>query len=220
MGVLNVAALPGLLGDVGHVELAGADHHLGGLAINFVTVDVDFSVEGVEGALRLLHLEGVGHNVGIQQPDVEHAGVSGQLLVGDLGIGTELPVSHYPAAVLGIVVVVEAQGIAGGANVAIDVDRLLLRLLWLGLEPLDDGRVDRPHDYGHDHPQPHRGHRQHPAPLPDVDHQQNCRQHRDQQQKVERRQLGVYIGVAGPIHRPPAGEVEAESIVVIPHGPG
>ena len=92
---------------------------------------------------RTAPLEGIGHDVGVQQPDVAHAGIASQLFDGYLGVGAELASDH----------VVEAQSIAGGLDVALDVDRFFLRLLWFGAEPLDDRRIDRSHDNGHDHPQ-------------------------------------------------------------------
>ena len=219
MGVLDVTTLPRLLGDVGHVELAGADHHLGYLVVDHIAVHIDFAVEGIKRALGLLHLEGVGHHIGIQKPNIAHTGTGCQLLGGDRGVETKLAGVDV---VLGVLVTgnfVESQGVAGGLNVARDVLRLFLGLLRLNLESLDDGGIDRAHDDGHHHPQAHRGHRQHPAPLPDVDNQQDGGQHRDQQQQVDGGQLGVDVGEGGAVHRSPRGEVEAKPVVVVAHGP-
>ena len=100
----------------------------------------------------------------------------------------------------------------------LDVAALLLELVGFDAGLLDDRRVDPADHHRDERPQADGDDRQHPALQPAVDEEEQGGGHRDDDQHVEGRQLGLDVGVAGALHRPPAGEVELEALQPVAEG--
>ena len=71
---------------------------------------------------------------------------------------------------------------------------------------LDERRVERTGDDGHQAPEPYGDDRQDPPSAPDVHDEQRTREQRDQQQQVGGRQLGVDVGVGRAVDDASSGE--------------
>ena len=114
---------------------------------------------------------------------------------GEGGAGLEVP--HLGVS--------QVEGGPGGGDVALDVGPFLGGLGGLHPELLHRGRVGGADDHRDEGPHADRDHGQHPAPAQDVDQEQGAREQADQHQQVEGRELGLDVGVAGPVDHAPAG---------------
>ena len=114
--------------------------------------------------------------------------------------------------------VVDADGGTGGGDVAGDIRLLQLVLGRVDLDRLDDGRVDGPHDDGHEGPESDAEDRQGPAAPTDVDEEDDGGQERDPDEQGESRHPGVDVGVGRPLDVAVLGEVEVVTGEVVAEG--
>ncbi len=191
--VHEVLARPGVVGEVGEVELAhrGQDRR-GGVVADLVAVDVDVA-ERIERRDLLLDLEGVLRRERVVEARVVERRlgrgrrrlVQGRVVVERLGRDVR-----------------QAERGPGGRDVAHDVRLFLRQLVRLHLELLDDRGIDRADDDRDESPQADRDDRKHPASPPDVDDEQSRGGDGDDDEQPERGQVRVEIGVGRTVDEP------------------
>ena len=208
MGVLQRGVDPRRGGEVLIVDLPNPDDGRGLHAVHLVPVDR----QAVELVVRPEVLQLVVGRLGLEgipQPDVaQGVAVGRQLRCGQRGgrrVGHALHVA-------------DAHGRTRGVDVALDVGPFQRVLGRVHLQGLDGGRVDGAGGQRHQEPQSDPQDGQGPALAPDVVDEQHGGGQGHQDEQLERRQPGVHVGVAGPLHVAVGGGVQAEAGQVVAHG--
>ena len=201
--------LPRLLGQVVAVQLPGAHHDLGLLAVDLVAVDVELVLEAEPAEVGLAPAERVVDDVGVEQADVaqRRAGLGrGQRVGRDRVVGGEVPVDD----------VADRVGVPGSRDVARDVRPLPAGLGRLDPEALDEPRIGRTGDDRHQRPQPDGQDRQDPPSAPDVEEEQPAAEQRDEQQQHDGGQLRLHVRVAGPSDEGPIRHGQLVALQPVP----
>ena len=186
----EVLAGPGVVGEVGEVELTHrGQNRLGRLVPDLVAIDIDVT-ERIERRDLLLHLERVLRGQGV----VETRVVEGRLGRGGRGLVERRVVIERLGRD-----VRQAERRTCRRDVAHDVRLFLGELVRLHLELLDHRGIDRSHDDRDESPQADRDDREHPTPPPDVHDEQARGRDRDDDEEPERREMRVDVGVGGAV---------------------
>ena len=203
MGELEVPVDPRARGDPRGVELTRRDQHLSLAVVEHVAIDIGV-VELVERAQALQPLVRELEDLGVPE-----AYVADGFAVVDEALCVEVLI--VVRKVLHVLVAdVDVQPHARGLDVSLDVWRFLLRLLGIDAEALDEGGVRRAGGHRREDPEADGEDGQDPTADGDVHEEQDEGEDRDADQQLERRQLGLDVGVRRPLHHAPGREVQLE----------
>ena len=180
---------PRLVRDAFGIEFASRDHGLLHTTIHLVTVHVEI-VDGVERELSLVEREAVLHFRDVQQAGIRQRHDAGLHVGGRRLVRGEVHDLH----------VVQSHGSLGRFDVASDVITLTSGDIGLNHEALNNCRINGTRDHRHHGPQRHGQQGQTPSAPPDAGDEQDRHQQTDENQEVQRGQLGLHVGVRGTLH--------------------